>query len=70
MSDLKQEKTKPTPAEEPPLNIRDVKIRLATLGWTQSQLAKKVGSSLTSVNLSINHNTFPEVTKRIRQALR
>lgn len=52
-----------------PLNPREVRVALAVKGWTQAKLAKEIGKSLTTINLTINHNTFPEVTKSIRRKL-
>lgn len=54
---------------EPPLNPRDVRIALAQRGLTQASLAQRVGKSLTTVNLAINHNTYPKVTAKIRALL-
>lgn len=62
MSNQLQEKIKP-------LDPRKVKIALITLGWTQARLANEVEASLTATNLTINHNTFPKITTRIRKKL-
>lgn len=67
MPDSTQEKIKK--AKTAPLNPRDVKVALAVKGWTQASLAQKIGKSLTATNLTINHNTFPEITKLIRRKL-
>ncbi|MFC5049219.1 hypothetical protein ACFPK9_01115 [Rubritalea spongiae] len=67
MSHAAQEKTAPNPVTE--LNPKEVRIQLAVRGWTQSDLAKRVKASLTATNLSINHNTYPAITLRIREAL-
>ena len=53
----------------PPLDKRDVKLALATRGWTQAALASRIGVSITSVNLAINHNSYPRVAAKIRKAL-
>ena len=68
MPSATQEKKQPLPIE-PALNPREVKVALAIMGWTQARLAQEVGKSLTTINLAINHNTFPEVTKVIRRKL-
>lgn len=62
----------PTPAQaksEPPLDPQEVRIALALRGWTQAALARRLGRSLTTVNLTINHHTFPRVAKAIRELL-
>ena len=55
--------------EVPPLDPFRVRVALAQHGLTQAALAKRVGKSLTSVNLAINHNTYPRVTADIRKVL-
>ena len=46
-------------------------VRLALLkkGWSQARLAKEISKSLTATNLTINHNTFPEINILIRKKL-
>lgn len=57
-------------AQKPrPLAPKQVRLALAARDWTQADLAKAVGKSLTSVNLAINHNTYPAVTVEIRRVL-
>lgn len=68
MSNATQVKSKSN-KDEPPLDPHKVKVALAIKGWTQSRLAQAAGCSLTTANLTINHNTFPAVTKRIRKIL-
>ena len=53
----------------PPLNPQAVRVALAQRGLTQASLAQRVGKSLTTVNLAINHNTYPKVTAKIRTLL-
>lgn len=53
----------------PPLDPRKVKVALAVKGWTQAELAKRVGRSITLVNLTINHNTSAFCNARIRKIL-
>ena len=61
----------PTPAQakKKPLNKKAVRVALAKRGWTQVQLAKHIGVSLPSVSLTINHDTYPRVAEKIRNAL-
>ena len=62
----------PTPAQvknAPPLDKKAVRVALATKGWTQAQLASRIGVSLASVSLTINHNSYPNVAAKIRKAL-
>lgn len=56
-------------AAPPPLDKKAVRIALATRGWTQAQLATRIGVSLASVSLTINHNSYPKVAAKIRKAL-
>ena len=55
--------------KNPPLDKRAVRIALANKGWSQAALAKRIGVNLTSVNLAINHNSYPRVSGKIRKAL-
>lgn len=52
-----------------PLDKKAVRVALAQKGWTQAQLAKRIGVSLASVSLTINHDSFPRVAAKIRKAL-
>lgn len=52
-----------------PLDPLEVRVALAKRGWSQARLAKEVGKSLTTVNLAINHNSYPAVTAQIRELL-
>lgn len=56
-------------AKNPPLDKRQVRVALAQRGWTQAQLAKRIGVSLASVSLTINHDSYPRVANKIRKAL-
>lgn len=57
-------------AQKPaPLDKKEVRVALAKRGWTQAELANHIGVSLPSVSLTINHNTFPKVARKIRVAL-
>ena len=59
-----------THTDDQPLDAREVKIQLVLKGWTQARLAKEIKKSLTTTNLTINHNTYPDVTPLIRKALK
>lgn len=60
----------PPQAQKPrPLDRKQVRIALASRDWTQAYLAQLVGKSLTTVNLTINHNTYPAVADKIRAVL-
>lgn len=59
----------PTQDEKPGLDKKEVRVALAQRGWTQAKLAKKIGVSLASVSLTINHNSYPNVADKIRKAL-
>ena len=64
--------TKPqakSPGEKPTLNKREVRLALFHRDWTQADLANKIGKSLTTTNLAINHGTFPDVVIAIREEL-
>lgn len=54
---------------EKALDRKAVRMGLAERGWPQAELARRIGKSLAAVNLTINHNTFPDVAARIRRAL-
>jgi hypothetical protein len=57
-------------AQKPrPLDPIKVRLALVTRGWTQASLATRIGKSLTAVNLTINHNTYPDVADLIRAEL-
>lgn len=56
-------------AKNPPLDKRAVRVALAERGWTQAKLAKRIGVSLASVSLTINHDSYPNVAAKIRKAL-
>jgi hypothetical protein len=57
-------------AEKPrPLIRRQVRLALAARDWTQAELAGRINKSLTAVNLTINHNTYPDVAALIRAEL-
>ncbi len=63
----------PSPAQQKnkpkPLDKLTVKIALLKKGWSQARLAQEVKSSVTTVNLTINHNTSSDVNLKIRKAL-
>lgn len=48
---------------------RAVNIRLAEVGWSQSQLARSIGRGRTAVNRTLNSNAFPKVAALIRKEL-
>lgn len=57
-------------AEKPrPLDRTKVRLALVVRNWSQAELAGRIGKSLTAVNLTINHNTFPDVADLIRAEL-
>ena len=56
-------------AEKPALDKKSVRVALAQKGWTQAALAKRIRVSVTSVSLTINHNSYPKVADKIRKAL-
>lgn len=56
-------------AKNPPLDKKAVRVALAQRGWTQAKLAKRIGVSLASVSLTINHDSYPRVAAKIRKAL-
>lgn len=56
-------------AEKPALDKKAVRVALAQKGWTQAALAKRIRVSVTSVSLTINHNSYPNVAEKIRKAL-
>ncbi len=58
-----------TQAEKPALDKKVVRVALAQRGWTQAKLAKRIGVSLASVSLTINHNSYPNVAAKIRKEL-
>lgn len=51
------------------LDKKAVRVALAQKGWTQAALAKRIGVSVTSVSLTINHDSYPKVAAKIRKAL-
>lgn len=53
-----------------PLDRKEVRLALAQRDWTQAKLATVLGKSLTTVNLTINHNTYPAVACEIRKILK
>jgi ribosome-binding protein aMBF1 (putative translation factor) len=55
---------------KPQLCKKTVRLALAGRDWSQADLANAIGRSLTSVNLTINHGMFPEVTRLIRKELK
>lgn len=55
--------------KNPPLDKKAVRVALAQKGWTQAQLAKRIGVSIASVSLTINHDSYPRVANKIRKAL-
>lgn len=52
-----------------PLDKKRVRVALAEKGWSQAQLAKRIGVSVVSVSLTINHDSYPRVAAKIRKAL-
>lgn len=58
-----------TPDAPLPLNKREVRLALLNRDWTQADLARRIGKSLTTTNLAINHGTFPDVVVAIRKEL-
>ena len=55
--------------KQEPLDPIEVRVALARKGWTQGNLATALKTSITTINLTINHNTSDNFNKKIRQIL-
>lgn len=51
------------------LDKQKVRVALIMRGWSQAELAVAINRSLTAVNLTINHGTYPAIADQIRKEL-